>query len=315
VFAVLLDDGRVAVFEQGGWIELYDPSLRWFVPAGRTPDFVRQVLGRGPAPLVLDDGRVLVLGGPDVEGPGRPLRLAVWSPADGSWEPVGPEGIDLVATARLDDQRAIVRGKHAAWAVDMTPQAGSLGGVIGLQPYAQEAVALADGRVLVLDGLEVFEPATGAFHPIDPMGQVAWPSASMSVTRLADGRVLITGVRESSEAPSTGWLFDPGSETFIPTGPMMTKREQPGSALLSDGRVLVVGGTADGARGVLSSAEIFDPTTNAFEPAASMRYPRLGATAIPLDDGSVLVVDDQTPGSSSTDSAAVRPELYLPDAH
>ncbi|MDC0748689.1 Kelch repeat-containing protein [Polyangium mundeleinium] len=73
---------------------------------------------------------------------------------------------------------------------------------------------------------------------------------------------------------------------------MATDRGVPRATLLTDGRVLVTGGSGfeDGVETVLASAELYDPQTNTFSAAASMIRPRNWHTATRLPDGRVLVV-------------------------
>lgn len=64
------------------------------------------------------------------------------------------------------------------------------------------------------------------------------------------------------------------------------------ATLLSDGRVLVVGGvsTKDGEADYLATAEVWVPATATFGPAGSLSEGRLGHTTTLLLDGRVLVV-------------------------
>lgn len=79
------------------------------------------------------------------------------------------------------------------------------------------------------------------------------------------------------------------------------------STLLSDGRVLVVGGTRQPYSYTLNSCELFDPGTGRFSPAAAMAIPRTMHTASLLSDGRVLVTGGRN-GYSSVASC----EIYDP---
>jgi N-acetylneuraminic acid mutarotase len=120
------------------------------------------------------------------------------------------------------------------------------------------ATLLADGRVLVIGGIEVSNDVTG--------------------------RVLA-----STE------LYDPVTNTWTVRAPMSVARAKHTATLLADHRVLVVGGTdADyfAFSGYFRTADLYDPATDSWSPAASMNYARINATATLLPDGRVLVVGD-----------------------
>lgn len=75
---------------------------------------------------------------------------------------------------------------------------------------------------------------------------------------------------------------------------MASPRANHAAAELTDGRVLICGGTVNGnVGGVLASAEIFDPATQNFSPTGSMSVARMGQTATVLRDGRVLIVGGQ----------------------
>ena len=83
-----------------------------------------------------------------------------------------------------------------------------------------------------------------------------------------------------------------------------------GHALLSDGRVLIVGGYGGSGNSIgIANAEIFDPTANSWTKVPNMSYKRWYPTATTLSDGRVLV----TAGWQTTDHTnAGIPEIYDP---
>jgi hypothetical protein len=110
-----------------------------------------------------------------------------------------------------------------------------------------------------------------------------------AVTRLRDGRVLITGGDDQEGTETSAELFDPESGTFSPTGPMSVDRNSHTATLLRDGRVLIVGGyDSFGER--TQTAEVYDPATGRFSATGSMPSPRADHTATLLPDGRVLIV-------------------------
>jgi hypothetical protein len=144
---------------------------------------------------------------------------------------------------------------------------------------------------------EIFDPATERFTPT---GLMTVPRATQAMTLLADGRVLV--VAGSGGARPTGdWmpiasaeLYDPTTGQFTASPSLTTERLSPALTLLSDGRVLVAGGSND--FGAPRSAELFDPTDGRFVFAGSSTAPHSGGKVATLPDGRVLVIgNDQDP--------------------
>src|SRR5207245_858057 len=84
------------------------------------------------------------------------------------------------------------------------------------------------------------------------------------------------------------------------TGSLALPRVIPEAVLLTDGRVLVVGGGAVDGTDNATTAEIFDPSTGVWYTAGTFDAPRYGATASRLRDGRVLLAG----GSNGTDALA-----------
>jgi hypothetical protein len=141
------------------------------------------------------------------------------------------------------------------------------------------ATLLSNGTVLVTGGFvqgttmakdaEIYDPATETFRAVDD--EMHFARAGHVAVLLGDGRVLVAG---GWWEPSIGVLsaldeaevFDPATETFTPVGPMTTERVDHAAATLTDGRVLVTGGSRIVGSFLedLDTAETFDPTTDTF---------------------------------------------------
>ena len=160
---------------------------------------------------------------------------------------------------------------------------------------------------------------SGSFATINaPLA--TFPRQEYTVTRLADGRILIAGGSGNNvsyqhwddRGMSEAQLFDPASGTYTSTGPMAQARQCHTATLLGDGRVLVAGGWLYDPKTpkTIDAAEIYDPGSGTFTATGRMTIPRCRAAAVALDDGRVLIVGGQTSGPALPNNA----ELYDPAA-
>lgn len=147
--------------------------------------------------------------------------------------------------------------------------------------------------------------------------------ASMSKQRthhtasvLNDGKVLIVGGSSQSlpkgeNALDSVELFDPDSETFSTTASMQYARVYHTATVLSDGKVLITGGsTPETNEAPTNTAELFDPTTESFTLISNnMNVPRKKHTATLLQSGKVLITGGINSDQSNVDNTA---ELYDP---
>jgi hypothetical protein len=261
--ATLLHDGRVLVtgfsvkvnvadgyyYEPLSSAEIYDPSKGSFSTTGSTT-----IARFGATATLLQDGRVLFLGGSD--GSNAFTSAEIYEPATGKFSPTGSmlNPRSGHAATLLGDGRVLITG--------------------GVDHSSATLVA------------EIFDPKTGKFSATYSM---IFAAASQTATLLADGRVLIAGGGDEGDPiTASAELYDPASGIFTSTGPMCVAREIFTATLLPDGRVLVVGGN-DGTGTLLASAELFDPKTGEFSGAASMNGGRMGQSATLLPDGRVFV--------------------------
>lgn len=282
----------------------------------------------GAIAVPLLDGRVLVVGGnSNIAEPAAEL----YDPVTGTWTATGPMVTPRwqFAAVRLLDGRVLAAsgGGEAgvlASAELYDPATGSwtATGSMETARYNATLTLLPDGRVLVAGGdivthffnpsvatAELYDPSTGSWAATGSMGTAR---STQTATLLRDGKVLVAGGTNDNDtlsyALASAELYDPRTGTWTPTGDMTEVRTWPSATLLSDGRVLVVGGSGDG---MLASAELYDPTTGSWAATGSLGSPRGGYTATALSDGRVLVaggrVGDDVCGPRS-DSA----ELYDP---
>lgn len=296
-----------------------------FVPTGR--------LSFGCAwcqTVVLDDGRILVLGGaPEIydpatetftvveaEGAVGNARAAVrlhdgrvltsdgnsqwlFDPATTTFQMVGE--LPAFVMGLLGDGRALLLGHPSGIAWNRTylfdPESNEFEeGPPTLHPHGDglsgAVVALLDGRVLLLGTTvsEVFDPVTDSFTEVGHHLN----RSGFTATLLSDGRVLIVGGQEESEPfdlVRMAEIFDPSTGEFTPVGELDQGRFWHAAALLPDGTVLVVGGASGDLRSGLDQAEIFDPSSGEFAAVpSSMTRERVAPGAVALPDGRVLIV-------------------------
>lgn len=193
--------------------------------------------------------------------------------------------------------------------------------------YAQTATPLLNGDVLITGGFSYDAAACGDMDPTPAVktaelydhakstfqltGSMAEERGGHTATRLADGKVLITGGGNSGDGdlPNLGdgsitaEIYDPALGVFTPTGNMATGRVGHAATLLADGKVLITGGWTSSS--ATATAELYDPLTGAFNPTGSMTSPRAAHTATLLHDGRVLITgglfDVSLPGSETAE--------------
>ncbi len=272
--SVKLSDGRILRHRlqmDESWtefvneIDVFDHSLNSWTPLPKPPTQRIQ-----PDMVLLDDGRVLVVGGQDIV-PSSPQEAIL--PFVGTTEIFNPETGEWLQAATMD------------------------------QPvFRQTAVLLSDGRVLVVGGTlltdgtqatraEIYDPATDTWTPTEDMGvERGRPNAVL----LSDGRVLVTGDRLLDIQTLTGKaeVYDPVAGTWTPTKDLSKPRVDHSLTLLPDGRVLAAGGAhpLNIHQGDYTSTVIFDPSTNSWSPGPELSEPRSHHSATLLPDGRVLLV-------------------------
>lgn len=152
--------------------------------------------------------------------------------------------------------------------------------VIAGQGNIQPAVAITDADGIATSGLWTLGPAVG-------VQQVRAEAGSVQTVFSAHAFAI---------------------DLWDVTGSMATPRFGHTATLLSDGRVLITGGTSStGSPIPLPSAELYNPTTGAFVATGSMISARVFHSATLLPDGSVLIA-----GGSSQNAQLKSAEIYDP---
>ena len=162
---------------------------------------------------------------------------------------------------------------------------------------SQQATILADGRVLIVGGMDQHHRTLASAELYDPAsrtwsftGSMASPRRGHTATLLSNGMVLVTGGGTYPPFATAAELYDPATGTWMITGsPIAPHRVDATATLLPNGKVLVAGGS-DG-NDELTSADLYDPSTATWSATGDMTMPRSVHTATVLPDGDVLVLE------------------------
>lgn len=244
--------------------EVYAPATGTWRQVASLP------VGRsGHTATVMSDGTVLVVGGTSDDAYLTDVQL--YAPMTSTFVQLGSimQPRYVHAASELSNRRVlIVGGRH----ISDTLASSELFNVTAVMAapdipgarWGHSATTLEDGRVVVVGGLALTMPLDDAYL-FNGMG---WSAAMNMVqsrwaheaVKLDDGRVLIVGGTVGGDGLSTlaaCEVFDPADNSFHETAWMNLPRLSHSATKLMDGRVLVVGGTAEFDQ--WDSAEIYTP--------------------------------------------------------
>jgi hypothetical protein len=308
--------------------ELYDPVGNEFTAVGS----MTAARSHHTATL-LPDGGVLVAG----TGDGTADSASTEVYRNGRFTSTGSAMTqargDHTATL-LPDGKVLLAGGHgdaAPSAEVYDPAADTFTPANGmtLTRAAPSATLLPSGRVLIAGGRQTAYAPYGSAALYDPAsvtlavkGALTQARRGHTATELctdARGRragrptVLITGgdrFGDGIDGSATAELYDPDTDTSVPTGAMTEPRYLHTATLLEDCKVLIAGG--DGATSgsdALRSAEIYDPKTGTFAATQDrLLQAREYHTATLLPGGGVLIAGGAGGGDSITPLKSA--ELY-----
>jgi len=269
------------------------------------------VSGRvGHSATLLESGNVLVAGGSD--GAQLVDRVEIFSPDDNRF----------VRAAELNSPRlwhqavpsadgALLVGGEATAGMALPGELFS-GGEVETKPALKQGrraftlTRLADETLVVAGGIDQTGRVLDTIELLSP-GSPTWtaamvkmkaPRAHHSASLMQDGTIVFIGGLPSLDAPGNNSVerFDPQNDvTRLLTANLGTQRWGHSATLLSDGRVLVVGGFSGNRLGgaptaVVEQITFFDSGSVQIRKLASLRHARAGHTATMLDSGFLLVV-------------------------
>jgi hypothetical protein len=169
-------------------------------------------------------------------------------------------------------------GVGTAHAIELTPERA--GAAQTLLPSGKVLITGGQNENAWLNSAVLYDPSRGTFTAT---GNMNYSRAFHTSTLLPDGTVLITGGEQGSDLPllKTAELYNPTSGQFTVAAHLMTiARENHTATLLSDGRVLIVGG---------KQADTYDPSTQIFTKTPNAPTNRTSHAASPLPAGTVLI--------------------------
>jgi hypothetical protein len=259
------------------------------------------VRGEDPGLAVLQDGRVLVVGGTTVpdSAANSQATAEIYSRSTDSAVPAAGPMSEIrwhsSAVTMLDGRVLVVGGAGASAGADLfDPKTNLFKTTAKPLNTARErtrSVLMTDGRVMVSsEGVataEIYDPALDAFTEIPQLAVHTWGF----IVRMRDGRVLLGGGDGGQTACE---IFDPASQKFVAAGALNQGRSMLTAHTLPDGRVIVLGGASISAGGVhvpLASIELYDPKADKWTVAPyTLSTGRTWHASALVHDGTVLVM-------------------------
>lgn len=284
------------------------------------------------AAALLQNGKVLVMGGYN----GNYLANSwLYNYETRQW--TSTSGLDTsrqyhTATVLNTGKVLVVGGYHGyqngnVWQVlpnelyDPVPGRWADTGAITHARKQHTATLLSNGKVLVTGGHDgnnpltnsmLYDPTTGQWSPT---GELITGRFNHTATLLFNGKVLVAGGK-GKKAPNAyltylndAELYDPITGKWSQTGTLHIGRALHTATLLTNRKVLVIGGYNDA---YLNSVELYNIATGLWIPTANLLATRGEHTATLLSDGRVLIAGGRGI-ETGTETELNNAEIYAPD--
>ena len=314
--ATLLADGRVLVaggVNANGMLataEVYDPTAdSWSSAATMTTPRVLQ------SATLLPGGQVLLAGGRSSTQ--APIDSAErYDPASNTWkaaasmlEPESGMGAVLLVSGKvlqLGQESELYDPVADSWSLSV-PEPSNRFPQVQYGVQGSTAILMPDGHVLAAGGFLNLNKVVGVYDPVAQSWTLtSWTTTLFSsATGLGDGTVLLVGgITPGAQAAASAQIVSP--QNVVPLGSGAHAGAGAAASLLTDGRLLVTGGTNLGT--TETNADVFDPATNLWSAVAPISTARSRHQSTTLANGSVLV----TGGLDGPSALLASAELYNP---
>jgi hypothetical protein len=284
--------------------DVYSPATSSVVPAAGTMSVAREQF----IAVRMVGGKVFITGGYN----NRYLKtVEIYDPSTGTFAPGKYDMLTArggAVAALLQGGAVLIAGGYngnylsSAEIYDPTTEAFTVTASMGTARQNATATQLNSGNILVVGGYngaflnssEIYTASNGSFAATS--GVMINAREGHTATLLSDGKVLIAGGCNNANSGevkcdqflNSAEIYDPSTDKFSVTGVLKTPRLNHAATLLSDGKVLITGGS-DGVA-ALDSAEIYDPAKGTFYTVDShLAAARKFHTTSILPDGKVLI--------------------------
>lgn len=308
----LMHNGKVLLFSIGSNVHVWDPVTETFTPR---PATFGDLHCAGHATLA--DGKVMVIGGVNVD-PFVGIKVAAtFDPATESWTQRTPMRYArwYPTATTLPDGRLLATGGTDEGKVKVPipevydPAADTwttLTGISKARPLYPLTFVLPSGKVYdsgyTSDTwlLDVAGAGSAVAGPTNSWANTTGGCCSESAAMYEPGKIIRAGGGDPGYARTAIVDMNAASPQWQETTPMNFPRRRHTLVLLADGTVMTVGGTrgADDPTKAVLETEIWDPATKTWKITASLDRPRMyHSTALLLPDGRVLATGGDQPAN------------------
>jgi hypothetical protein len=328
-----LPDGRVLVAGGYDFTSHMTTEARLFDARDRSLEASAGTLttGRNFAATAIVPNGVLVIGGFD-DRTGSITSVERYDLETDSFVGAGPLafGREAHTATRLPDGRVFVAGGLQArglrfvesmevYDLDLDAFTTSLASLVPPRGFHTAEWIDARGSVLIVGGDSGMGELASAVRWVVATDEIvpiandrAHAAKALASVLLSDGRVLVTGGANASDGTlADADLYDPETDRFTPTTPMVVRRMAHTLTALGDGRVVAIGGWSDSEPGPAATPSIEVRGTD----GAWTRLPvdlavaRLDHRTVAIDACHVVVLGGQYAHTGEPNRAPVEVEL------